>query len=150
MSTPEQPENPEQPEAAQPSAEPPPPAPAQEAPPTGQPVAVAPAQSESDDRMMGVLIWILGLFFSIIGPLIVWLIKRDQSPFVDAVGKTVLNFNISYTIWIIATALASIILIGIPFLIAAGVAYFVFSIVGAVKANQGEDFTPWLTIKFLK
>jgi uncharacterized Tic20 family protein len=147
MSTPEPPENPEQPEAAQPSAEPPP---AQEAPPTGQPVAVAPAQSESDDRMMGVLIWILGLFFSIIGPLIVWLIRRDQSPFVDSVGKTVLNFNISYTIWIIVTAVLSIILIGIPFLIAAGVMYFVFSIVGAVKANQGEDFTPWLTIRFLK
>ena len=113
-------------------------------------MAVAAAGSDSDDRMFGVLIWIVGLFFSIIGPLIVWLVKRDQSAYVDAVGKTVLNFNISYTIWIIVTALLSIILIGIPFLIAAGVMYFVFSIIGAVKANQGEDFTPWLTIRFLK
>lgn len=160
MSTPENPENPEQPEAAQEPAgqEPTPQEPVQEAapaaqeppPPTGQPVAVAAADSDSDDRMFGVLIWIVGLFFSIIGPLIVWLVKRDQSAYVDAVGKTVLNFNISYTIWIIVTALLSIILIGIPFLIAAGVMYFVFSIVGAVKANQGEDFTPWLTIRFLK
>ncbi len=155
MSTPEPPENPEQPEAAQDAApkEPAqqaPPSPPQEPPPTGQPVAVAPGQSDSDDRMFGVLLWIVGLFFSIIGPLVVWLIKRDQSPFVDAVGKTVLNFNISYTIWIIVTALLSVILIGIPFLIAAGTLYFVFSIVGAVKANQGEDFTPWLTIRFLK
>ncbi len=146
MSTPEPPENPEQPEPAQQA----PPSPPQEPPPTGQPVAVAPGQSDSDDRMFGVLLWIVGLFFSIIGPLVVWLIKRDQSPFVDAVGKTVLNFNISYTIWIIVTALLSVILIGIPFLIAAGTLYFVFSIVGAVKANQGEDFTPWLTIRFLK
>ena len=160
MSTPEPPENPEQPEAApEPAAqEPATQEPVQEAaptaqeppPPTGQPVAVAAADSDSDDRMFGVLIWIVGLFFSIIGPLIVWLVKRDQSAYVDAVGKTVLNFNISYTIWIIVTALLSIILIGIPFLIAAGVMYFVFSIVGAVKANQGEDFTPWLTIRFLK
>ena len=160
MSTPEPPENPEQPEAAQEPAaqEPAPQEPVQEAapaaqeppPPTGQPVAVAAAESDSDDRMFGVLIWIVGLFFSIIGPLIVWLVKRDQSAYVDAVGKTVLNFNISYTIWIIVTALLSIILIGIPFLIAAGVMYFVFSIIGAVKANQGEDFTPWLTIRFLK
>jgi uncharacterized Tic20 family protein len=157
MSTPEPPENPEQPQGAQEPApqEPAPQEPAQPAaqelpPPTGQPVAVAAADSSSDDRMFGVLLWIVGLFFSIIGPLIVWLVKRDQSAYVDAVGKTVLNFNISYTIWIIVTALLSIILIGIPFLIAAGVMYFVFSIVGAVKANQGEDFTPWLTIRFLK
>lgn len=155
MSTPEPPENPEQPEDAQAPVPQEPPrqaAPAaQEPPPTGQPVAVAaqPA-SDSDARNLAVLTWLLGLFFSIIGPLIIWLIKRDESPFVDQAGKTVLNFNISYTIWIIVTAILSIILIGIPFLIAAGVMYLVFSIVGAVKANQGEDFTPWLTIRFLK
>ena len=150
MSTPEPPDSPEQPGAAHDPA-PEQATPPQEPPPTGQPVAVA-AQptSDSDARNLAVLTWILGLFFSIIGPLIIWLIKRDESPFVDQAGKTVLNFNISYTIWIIVTALLSIILIGIPFLIAAGVMYLVFSIVGAVKANQGEDFTPWLTIRFLK
>lgn len=138
------PPTPEQPEAQAP--------PAQEAPPTGQPLAVAAAQpiSDEDARNLGVLTWLLGLFFSIIGPLIIWLIKRDQSPFVDQVGKTVLNFNISYTIWIIVTALLSIVLIGLPFLLAAGVMYLVFSIVGAVKSNQGELFTPWLTIRFLQ
>ena len=144
MSTPPPPEQPEQPAQA-----PAPPDP----PPAGQPVAVAPAQavaSDEDARNLGVLTWLLGLFFSIIGPLIIWLIKRDESPFVDQTGKTVLNFNISYTIWIIVTAFLSIILIGIPFLVAAGVLYLVFSIVGAVKANQGEYFSPWLTIRFLK
>ncbi|MBU6338250.1 MAG: DUF4870 domain-containing protein [Acidobacteria bacterium] len=110
----------------------------------------APVASDEDARNLGVLTWLLGLFFSIIGPLIIWLIKRDESPFVDQTGKTVLNFNISYTIWIIVTAILSVILIGIPFLIAAGVLYLVFSIVGAVKANQGELFSPWLTIRFLK
>lgn len=126
---------------------------AQEPPPAGEPVAVAttaPVASDEDARNLGVLTWLLGLFFSIIGPLIIWLIKRDESPFVDQTGKTVLNFNISYTIWIIVTAILSVILIGIPFLIAAGVLYLVFSIVGAVKANQGELFSPWLTIRFLK
>ena len=162
MSTPPPPQQPEQPEGAgqgEPAAPGPsqPPAPeatpaAEQAPPARGAVAAVPGQppSDSDDRMLGVLTWLVGLFFSIIGPLIVWLIKRDQSPFVDQTGKTVLNFNISYTIWIIVTAIASIILIGIPFLIAAGVAYFVFSIIGAVKANQGEIVNPWLTIRFLK
>lgn len=167
MSTPPPPDRPEQPSgqapppagdpaAAQEAPPPPPagePAAAQEAPPPPPaPVAVVPGQppSDSDDRMMGVLTWLLGLFFSIIGPLLVWLLKRDQSQFVDATGKTVLNFNISYTIWLIVTALLSIILIGLPFLVAAAVMYFVFSIIGAVKANQGEVFSPWLTIRFLK
>ena len=169
MSTPPPPQQPEQPQPEQPEgagqgeppapepapSQPPPPeatAAAAQAPPAGAAVAAVPGQppSDSDDRMLGVLTWLVGLFFSIIGPLIVWLIKRDQSPFVDQTGKTVLNFNISYTIWIIVTAIASIILIGIPFLIAAGVAYFVFSIIGAVKANQGEIVNPWLTIRFLK
>ena len=146
MSTPP-PERPEDPAAQAP------PPPAQEAPPTGEPAPVAvarPLASEEDARNLGVLTWLLGLFFSIIGPLIIWLIKRDESPFVDQVGKTVLNFNISYTIWIIVTAILSIVLIGIPFLIAAGVMYLVFSIVGAVKASQGEYFDPWLTIRFLR
>lgn len=159
MSTPPPPDQPEQPEGAAP----PPPAggpeagaaAAQPVAPAAEgaaPVATVPGQppSDSDDRMLGVLTWLVGLFFSIIGPLIVWLIKRDQSAFVDETGKTVLNFNISYTIWLIVTAVLSIILIGIPFLIAAGVMYFVFSIVGAVKANQGEVLNPWLTIRFLK
>ena len=151
MSTPEPPENPEQPAQEPPAQQPAAQAAPPEPPPTGQPVAVAaqPA-SDADARNLAVLTWVLGLFFSIIGPLIIWLIKRDESPFVDQAGKTVLNFNISYTIWIIVTALLSIILIGIPFLVAAGVMYLVFSIVGAVKANQGEQFTPWLTIPFLK
>lgn len=163
MSTPPPPERPESPEGASGQEQPPqeqagqaPPdsgqqaPPPQEPPPTGPPVAVATSQSESDDRMFGVLIWIMGIFFSIIGPLIVWLLKREQSAYVDAVGKTVLNFNISYTLWIIVTGAFSLLLIGLPFLIAAGVMFFVFSIVGAVKANQGEDFVPWLTIRFLK
>ena len=63
---------------------------AQEPPPAGEPVAVAttaPVASDEDARNLGVLTWLLGLFFSIIGPLIIWLIKRDESPFVDQTGK---------------------------------------------------------------
>lgn len=45
-----------------------------------------------DARLMAMLIYVLSFFTSIIGPLIIWLIKRDESPFVDRAGKNYFNF----------------------------------------------------------
>ena len=56
-------------------------------------------EESRDNRLMAMLIYLLSLFTGIIGPLIIWLIKRKESRLVDVSGKTYLNYFISYTIY---------------------------------------------------
>lgn len=90
---------------------------------------------------------------NIIGPLVVWLMKKAELPEIDAVGRTVLNFQISWTIWFIVSIIVAvvgsclIVPIALPFLL--WIAWIVFVILGAVKASNGEPYTFPLTIKFL-
>ena len=74
----------------------------------------------------------------ILGPLILWLIKKDTIPQVNEEGKKVINFNISWTLW-------SIVSCGLGF-----VAWIVIAIISTLKAANNEPFRhPW-TIAFLK
>jgi len=95
-------------------------------------------------------IFIIPFFGNIIGPLVIWLIKKEESPFVDDQGKESLNFQISFTIYCLVSLLLSIIVIGIVFLIALGIMFFVLVIIAAVKANDGEKFRYPLTIRLVK
>jgi len=107
------------------------------------------------------LVALIGVpFGNVLGPLIVWLIKRDASPGVDAHGKEAVNFHLSWTLyWLISTTAVGILcifLIGlllVPFLILAYligiVAMLILSVIGAVKAGRGELYRYPLTIRFL-
>ena len=89
-------------------------------------------------------------FGHIIGPLIIWQIKKDIYPEVDRQGKDALNFQISITLWAIVSAVLVILVIGLFALIALGVLHLVLTIVAAVKSNNGERFRYPLTIEFIK
>jgi len=86
----------------------------------------------------------------VVGPLVLWLIKKDQNPTLDAHGKEALNFQISSMIYACVSALLIFVLIGIFLLPAVLIANFALTIVGAVKANNGEFYRYPLTIQFLK
>ncbi|MDW7759086.1 MAG: DUF4870 domain-containing protein [Acidobacteriota bacterium] len=87
---------------------------------------------------------------NILGPLIVWLIKKDASPLVDAEGKKSLNFQISILIYMVISALLIFVLIGIPLMIAVGIFALVMIILAAIKTSNGEDFRYPLSIQFLR
>jgi uncharacterized Tic20 family protein len=87
---------------------------------------------------------------NIIGPLILWLVKKDEDPFVDATGKEVLNFQISATIYGIICGFLFLIFIGIILLPVLVIAVIIYTIIGAVKANEGQLYRYPLTIRFLK
>ncbi|MFQ5605955.1 MAG: DUF4870 domain-containing protein [bacterium] len=93
--------------------------------------------------------WIGVPFGNIVGPLIIWLIKKDEMPFVDEQGKESLNFQISMTIYVIGAVILSIMLIGIPLLIGLGIAHIVLVIVAAVKISDGDDYKYPFTIRFI-
>jgi uncharacterized Tic20 family protein len=96
---------------------------------------------------------LLGLFFHffghLLGPLIVWLIKRDASSEIDANGKESLNFQLSMLIYDIVAGILCIVFIGIPILIALWIANTVFVIIASVKTSNGEFYRYPFTIRFL-
>jgi uncharacterized protein len=89
-------------------------------------------------------------FGNVLGPLIFWIIKKDQLPSVDAHGKESLNFQISMTIYTIVAGLSVLALVGIVLLPAIFVINLVFVVIAGVKASQGELYRYPLSIRFIK
>ena len=98
-------------------------------------------------------------FGNILGPLLVWLLKREESTFIDAHGKEALNFQISVAIYAsisIVLMYASIftvpmiVLIGFVLLVALLVFGVVSVIIAAVRANSGQEYRYRLAMRFIK
>ena len=100
----------------------------------------------SDEKLWAVLVNIGGIFFSFFPALIGYLVLKDRGPFVRAHTATALNFQLTLLIAYIAGGILTVVLIGIPILIAAGILAIVFPIIGAVKAGNGQWYTYPLTI----
>ena len=97
--------------------------------------------------------YLVGGLGGLIGPLVVWLIKKDDAPFVADQARESLNFQISLLIYAVALLASCFLLIGffliwfvVPFLALIG---FVLPIVGAVKANEGQSYRYPFTIRFI-
>ncbi|MEF3404957.1 DUF4870 domain-containing protein [Agromyces sp. CCNWLW203] len=103
----------------------------------------------SDEKLWATLIHIGGIFFSFVPALVGYLILKDKGPFVRAHTATALNFQITMAIAYVVGIITTFIVIGIFILIAVAVVTIVFSIIAAVKANQGQPYTYPLSIKFV-
>lgn len=88
-------------------------------------------------------------FGHVVGPLVLWLVKREEDPMFDAHGKEALNFQISLTIYAIASCILMLVLIGFVLIFIVFIAGLVLTIVGAVKASKGELYHYPATIRFL-
>jgi hypothetical protein len=88
-------------------------------------------------------------FGNVIAPLIIYLMKKDESPFVADQARESLNFQISICIYALISGVLIIIIIGIFLLIAVGVAGVVLTIIGAVKAANGETYRYPLTLRLI-
>jgi uncharacterized Tic20 family protein len=89
-------------------------------------------------------------FGGIIGPLVIWLSKRDDSTWVNENGKASLNFQLSMLMYMVLVAPLCLILIGIPLLIMLGILKIVFIILASVRASKGEEFKYPLAIPFIQ
>ena len=85
-----------------------------------------------------------------IGPLLVWLLKRDEFPLVDDQGRQSLNFQISMTIYYVAGLLLLPSHIGFPLLIALTAFDIVATVIGAARARQGVKFRYLLAVRLLR
>ena len=91
-----------------------------------------------------------------IGPLIIWMVKKDTMPFVDDQGKEALNFNITVGLIFLALLMLSIVTLGIGLIVAipgwiiVGIAWLVFTIIAGIKANEGVAYRYPLTLRLIK
>jgi hypothetical protein len=103
-----------------------------------------------DEKTLGIVMHVLCLVgFPILGPLIVWLVKKDQSSYLDRQGRELLNFQLSYLFYAFLAFLLCFILIGVPLLFGIGVATIVLTIIGIVNASEGKVYRFPLTIRLL-
>ncbi len=102
----------------------------------------------NNDKTMGVLSHVLGIFTGFIGPLVIYLVAKDE--FNKSQAKEALNWQISLLIYMIISGILIIILVGILLIGILSLLNLVFCIIAAVRASNG---TPWkypMTIRFIK
>jgi len=84
------------------------------------------------------------------GPLILWLVKRDDSPEIDAHGKEALNFQISMLIYNVIAAVFCLVQVGFVFLAILWVLNAVFVIIASIQASDGKFYRYPMTIRFIQ
>jgi uncharacterized Tic20 family protein len=151
-----------------PGAQPPPPAPPPPSPeawpsspppappppawsPGGPPSPTAADANARQWAMIAHLSALAGLVIGLnwLGPLIVYLVKKDEHPFIADQSREALNFNLSVFIYLIASAILIILVIGILLLPAVAIAWLILTIIAAVRANNGEPYRYPLTIRLV-
>lgn len=116
----------------------------------------APSPANKDENTLGIVCHLLAFaglavpFGSILGPLVLWLVKRADSPYLDAVGKEAVNFNISFAIYGIIAAFSIFALIGFVLFPLVCLAWLIFVIMAAIKASEGKVHRYPLTIRLIK
>ena len=122
-----------------------------------------PYVTTQEERTMGMLVHLLALLTGWLGVLIIWLVKKNESRFVDYHGKESLNFMITwflgYLFLVAACLVIAVLTIGIGMLIIApiliplillmGIAQLVFGIIACMAAHRGEWYRLPMTIRFI-
>ncbi len=88
-------------------------------------------------------------FGNIFGPLVMWLLKREESPLIDDQGKESLNFQITWTIFFLISIVLCFVAVGLLILPVLMIAELILVIVATIKASEGERYRYPLTIRFI-
>ncbi|MFJ3392440.1 DUF4870 domain-containing protein [Leifsonia aquatica] len=119
-------------------------------PPPQQPYGGASQQlSPSDEKLWATLVHVGGILFNWIPALIGYLVLKDRGPFVRSHTATALNFQLTVLIAYIVSGVLFIVFIGYILWVAVFVVNIVFSVIAALKANQGQYYTYPIAIKFV-
>jgi uncharacterized Tic20 family protein len=89
-------------------------------------------------------------FGGIIGPLICWLSKRDESVWINLNGRNALNFNLSILLYIVLAIPLCFIIIGIPIILVLATLKIICIIIASIKASKGQLFRYPLSIPFIQ
>ena len=105
-----------------------------------------------DDMNMAMLCHLLGIFTGFLGPLIIWLVKKDESTFVDEAGKESVNFQITLIIVYLVLSVFTCVTLGLGALLMFPVIVvsLVFMILATVASTKGEMYRYPMCIRLIK
>ncbi len=107
-------------------------------------------QISKDARTWAMLCHLLAIFTGFIAPLIIWLIKKDEDPFINSQGKESLNFQITVAIAMVVSWLLCFACVGFFLVPAVAIVDIVFCILATIKSNSGQDYRYPVSIRFIK
>jgi uncharacterized protein len=125
-------------------------------PPPFEPPHAGRAEVTADERQWGMFAHLSALlgfvipFGNVIGPLVIWLVKKDTMPFVDDQAKESLNFQITVTIAAIISMVLMVVLIGFALLVVVGLVALVLTVIAGVKANEGIAYRYPFALRLIK
>ena len=99
------------------------------------------------------LFGLLGLIVppgNVIGPLLIWLFKKDEHPFIEQQGREALNFQITFTIALMVSVFLVLVYVGVFLLAILGIADLILIIMASSAASRGEHYRYPFSIKFLQ
>ena len=111
------------------------------------------SESERNWAMLCHISAFAGFFFpfgGIIGPLICWLSRKDESLWIDMNGKASMNFQLSVLLYIVLAVPLCFIIVGIPIVMFLGLLKIVCIVIASIKASKGEKFKYPLSIPFIQ
>lgn len=104
----------------------------------------------SNDRNLAALTHVSGIFFSVLVPFLVWILKKDESPYLGEQSAEALNFQITMLIAQTAAGMSVMFLVGFVLLPAVVLANVVLSLIAAVKTSNGESYKYPFTIRIVR
>lgn len=107
------------------------------------------APANADEKNIAVVTHITGIFFSIFPGLIVWLLKKDESPYISEQAREALNFQITLLIAYLIAGVLVFVLIGFLLFFLVWLANIVFSIMAAVAASKGENYRYPISLRLI-
>ena len=116
----------------------------------GAEIVQADSSPSKDDQYWAMGCHLLALVTYFVGPLIMWLVRRERSAFIDEQGKEAVNFQLSMIIYLAVSYISIFLLIGIVLFPAVYIFDLVCVIIAAVKSYNGEHFRYPLCIRFIK
>lgn len=120
------------------------------------PTEATPGTPGPDQTQLAMFCHLLGFagfiipFGNLIGPLILWVVKKDTMPFVDVNGKNAVNFQITALIAFAVSVVLIFVVIGLFILPVIAVLQIIFMVIAAIKAAAGEAWSYPGAIRFIK
>jgi len=119
------------------------------------PTNASPSGISADERQWAMFAHLSALsgliipFGNVLGPLIIWLMKKETMPFVDEQAKEALNFQITVALALVVSAILIVVVIGFLLMLVVGVAALILTIMAGIKANEGISYRYPFTLRLI-
>jgi uncharacterized protein len=116
-----------------------------------------PAVDTKNERTLAMFCHLLGLCWflvpmvgNIVGPLVLWLIKKEEFPLVDDQGREAINFQITVTLALLLSLALMLLFVGFVLFFAVLIADVILVIMAMIRANEGERYRYPISLRFIK